>query len=59
MDHIFLPAMLVVAGISIFAGISHLIAHTFPRTGDAVSRLGEAAAQARERLGATVAGGVS
>ena len=37
-------------------GISHLIAHTFPRTVDAVSRLGEAAALARERSGATVAG---
>ena len=31
-------------------GISHLIAHTFPRTPDAVARLGEAAAVARERL---------
>jgi probable F420-dependent oxidoreductase len=32
-------------------GISHLIAHVFPRTPDAVARLGEAAALARERLG--------
>ncbi|HSI98821.1 MAG TPA: LLM class flavin-dependent oxidoreductase [Patescibacteria group bacterium] len=31
-------------------GISHLIAHLFPRTPDAVARLGEAAALARERL---------
>ena len=31
-------------------GISHLIAHIFPRTPDAVARLGEAAALARERL---------
>jgi probable F420-dependent oxidoreductase len=31
-------------------GVSHLIAHVFPRTADAVSRLGEAAALARERL---------
>ena len=32
-------------------GISHLIAHVFPRTPDAVARLGEAAALARERVG--------
>jgi probable F420-dependent oxidoreductase len=32
-------------------GISHLIAHLFPRTPTAVARLGEAAALARERLG--------
>ena len=31
-------------------GISHLITHLFPRTPDAVARLGEAAAMARERL---------
>lgn len=31
-------------------GISHLIAHLFPRTPDAVARLGEAANRARERL---------
>ena len=31
-------------------GISHLIAHIFPRTPDSVARLGEAAALARERL---------
>jgi probable F420-dependent oxidoreductase len=35
-------------------GISHLIAHVFPRTPDAVARLGEAAALARERLGVAV-----
>jgi probable F420-dependent oxidoreductase len=35
-------------------GISHLIAHIFPRTPDAVRQLGEAAALARERLGAAV-----
>jgi probable F420-dependent oxidoreductase len=35
-------------------GITHLIAHIFPRTPDAVRRLGEAAALARERLGAAV-----
>ena len=35
-------------------GISHLITHVFPRTPDAVARLGEAAALARERLGAAV-----
>ena len=40
-------------------GISHLIAHTFPRTVDAVSRLGEAAALARERSGAAIVGVVS
>jgi probable F420-dependent oxidoreductase len=33
-------------------GVSHLIAHTFPRTPDAVARLGEAAALARSRVGA-------
>jgi probable F420-dependent oxidoreductase len=32
-------------------GISHVIAHVFPRTPEAVTRLGEAAALARERLG--------
>ena len=32
-------------------GISHLIAHVYPRTADAVARLGEAAALARERVG--------
>jgi probable F420-dependent oxidoreductase len=32
-------------------GVSHLIAHVFPRTVDAVSRLGEAAQLARQRLG--------
>ncbi len=31
-------------------GISHLITHLFPRTPDAVARLGEAAAMARARL---------
>jgi probable F420-dependent oxidoreductase len=31
-------------------GIAHLIVHLFPRTPDAVARLGEAAALARERL---------
>lgn len=31
-------------------GISHLIAHVFPRTPEAVRRLGEAAAVARERV---------
>jgi probable F420-dependent oxidoreductase len=31
-------------------GISHLIAHVFPRTAEAVTRLAEAAALARERL---------
>lgn len=31
-------------------GISHLIAHLFPRTPDAVARFGEAAAMARDRL---------
>jgi probable F420-dependent oxidoreductase len=35
-------------------GISHLITHVFPRTPDAVARLGEAAALARERLGVVV-----
>jgi alkanesulfonate monooxygenase SsuD/methylene tetrahydromethanopterin reductase-like flavin-dependent oxidoreductase (luciferase family) len=34
-------------------GIAHLIAHLFPRAPDSVARLGEAAALARERLGAT------
>jgi probable F420-dependent oxidoreductase len=33
-------------------GAGHLIAHVFPRTADAVSRLGEAAALARERQAA-------
>jgi probable F420-dependent oxidoreductase len=32
-------------------GVSHLIAHVFPRTVDAVHRLGQAAAVARERVG--------
>lgn len=32
-------------------GITHLIAHVFPRTTDAVARLAEAAQLARERLG--------
>ena len=36
-------------------GISHLIAHVFPRTAEAVSRLAEAAALARERLSTPVA----
>jgi probable F420-dependent oxidoreductase len=36
-------------------GISHLITHVFPRTADAVSRLAEAAALARDRLGAVAA----
>ncbi|HEY6608853.1 MAG TPA: LLM class flavin-dependent oxidoreductase [Candidatus Limnocylindria bacterium] len=36
-------------------GVSHLIAHIFPRTPASVARLGEAAALARDRLGATVA----
>jgi probable F420-dependent oxidoreductase len=35
-------------------GISHLIAHVFPRTPEAVSRLAEAAALARERLSVPV-----
>jgi probable F420-dependent oxidoreductase len=35
-------------------GIEHVIAHVFPRTPDAVARLGEAAALARERLGVAV-----
>ncbi|HJT63239.1 MAG TPA: LLM class flavin-dependent oxidoreductase [Candidatus Limnocylindria bacterium] len=35
-------------------GISHLITHVFPRTPDAVARLGEAAALAREQLGVAV-----
>jgi probable F420-dependent oxidoreductase len=34
-------------------GISHLIAHVFPRTPGAVARYGEAAALARERLAVT------
>jgi len=34
-------------------GISHLIAHVFPRTPEAVARYGEAAALARERLAVT------
>jgi len=36
-------------------GISHLIAHIFPRSTDAVRRLAEAAALARERAGVPVA----
>jgi probable F420-dependent oxidoreductase len=36
-------------------GLSHLITHVFPRTADAVSRLAEAAALARDRLGAVAA----
>jgi probable F420-dependent oxidoreductase len=36
-------------------GISHLIAHIFPRNTDAVRRLAEAAALARERAGVPVA----
>jgi probable F420-dependent oxidoreductase len=35
-------------------GISHLIAHLYPRTPDSVARLGEAAALARERLAVPV-----
>lgn len=35
-------------------GISHLIAHVFPRTPDAVRRYAEAAALARDRVAATV-----
>ena len=35
-------------------GVSHLIAHVFPRTVESVRRLGEAAALARERVPATV-----
>jgi probable F420-dependent oxidoreductase len=35
-------------------GARHLITHVFPRTPDAVSRLGEAAALARERVGSVV-----
>jgi probable F420-dependent oxidoreductase len=35
-------------------GISHLIAHVFPRTPEAVRRLGEAAALTRERVPAAV-----
>ena len=38
-------------------GVTHLIAHVFPRTVDAVLRLGEAAALARERGGAAVPAG--
>ena len=37
-------------------GMSHLIAHIFPRTPEAVVQLGEAAALARERLGAVAVG---
>jgi probable F420-dependent oxidoreductase len=42
----------VADGLAGFAelGISHLIAHVYPRTPDAVERLGEAAALARETL---------
>jgi probable F420-dependent oxidoreductase len=36
-------------------GAGHLIAHVFPRTADAVSRLGEAAALARARIGSLTA----
>jgi probable F420-dependent oxidoreductase len=36
-------------------GVSHLIAHVYPRTADAVARLGEAAALARQRLSAVPA----
>jgi len=36
-------------------GMSHLITHVFPRTADAVSRLAEAAALARDRIGAVAA----
>jgi len=35
-------------------GVKHLIAHVFPRTTDAVTLLGEAAALARERVAAPV-----
>ena len=37
-------------------GISHLIAHVYPRTPESAARLGEAAALARDRLGAVAAG---
>ncbi|HEX2883023.1 MAG TPA: hypothetical protein VHQ42_00470, partial [Candidatus Limnocylindria bacterium] len=37
-------------------GIRHLIAHVFPRTPDAVARLGEAAVLARQRAGLAMAG---
>ena len=37
-------------------GMSHLIAHIFPRTPRAVAQLGEAAALARERLGVVAVG---
>jgi probable F420-dependent oxidoreductase len=37
-------------------GMSHLIAHIFPRTPEAVVQLGEAAALARARLGAVAVG---
>jgi probable F420-dependent oxidoreductase len=42
-------------------GVAHLIVHLFPRTPEAVARLGEAAALARARLGPTPipAGGMS
>jgi alkanesulfonate monooxygenase SsuD/methylene tetrahydromethanopterin reductase-like flavin-dependent oxidoreductase (luciferase family) len=36
------------------AGMSHVIAHVWPRTPEAVARLGAVAAMARERLGAAV-----
>jgi probable F420-dependent oxidoreductase len=36
-------------------GMSHLIVHVFPRTADAVRRLAEAAALARDRVGAVAA----
>ncbi len=35
-------------------GISHLIAHTWPRSPDGVKRLAEAAAVARERVGVPI-----
>jgi probable F420-dependent oxidoreductase len=38
-------------------GVGHLITHVFPRTPDAVGRLGEAAALARDRVGAVVSAG--
>lgn len=38
-------------------GVEHLIAHVFPRTPDAVTRLGEAASLARERVGSATSVG--
>ena len=38
-------------------GVTHVIAHVFPRTTEAVRRLGEAAALARERSGALASAG--